>query len=79
MKIYECPNKCTVSDKDGRCNRCGELLRFMGNDTQERVMKHVQDRQRDAVGSSKNPFLNTSYNKELCDKLRRQEKIIKSK
>lgn len=43
--IYECKRGCHVSDKYGRCPRCGEWMLSHGSKTKDEVMAKVMERQ----------------------------------
>jgi Zn-finger nucleic acid-binding protein len=45
MPVYECKKGCHVSDKYGRCPRCGGWMLSHGSRTKEEVMARVQERQ----------------------------------
>lgn len=75
MNIFECPKKCYVTNKPVTiCPRCGRNLVFKGKGTIEQVKKEVSERQ--GAYAKKTPkLLDTSYNRTLREKLRRQEEL----
>lgn len=49
IKIWRCPNDCSVADHDGRCKRCGEWMLYAGMQTMEEVEKYNEELTRNAI------------------------------
>lgn len=43
MKVYRCPNNCTVSDSKKRCSRCGSWLLYDGDESPDSIQKKTVD------------------------------------
>lgn len=57
MKVYRCPDGCTVSDELKRCRKCDKWLRYDGEQTQEEMDKKSGEIQMGNLPSDINTLL----------------------
>jgi hypothetical protein len=53
MRVYRCPNGCSISDEKKRCQTCGKWLLYDGDQEKEEIIKKTEEIQRGKVPSDK--------------------------